>query len=73
MSSGQLHRRVAKMVAFFRNLGRKLPLLPSSQIIDREYIEGETDEEIKEIGEMTNIPDKAERHPTHFRKKKKVG
>jgi len=37
--------------------------MPSSHEIDREYIEGETAEEIGEISQMTDIPDKAERHP----------
>ena len=48
------------------------PLLPDSQKIDREYIEGETLEEIEEISQMTNIPDKAERHPARSRRKSKA-
>jgi hypothetical protein len=45
--------------------------MPSSQEIDREYIEGETPEEIGEIAQMTGIPDKAQRHP-HPRDKGKA-
>lgn len=72
MLPGRLRGRVAKAIDFFRTLGRRLPSFPSSQEIDREYIEGETAEEIGEIGEMTNIPDKSDRHPKRSQRNTKV-
>ncbi len=45
---------------FLRSRIRKLF---HSKEIDREYIEGESPEEIGEIGQMTGIPDKSQRHP----------
>jgi hypothetical protein len=71
MSSGRSSGILNAIKSLLRFFGRKLPSMPSSQEIDREYIEGETPEEIGEIGQMTNIPDKAERHP-RFRDKKKT-
>lgn len=50
-----------------------MPNTPEAEAIDREYIEGETAEEIGEIGQMTDIPDKSERHPRRREKLKKAG
>jgi hypothetical protein len=70
MLSGRSSGILNAVKSIFRRFGRKLPSMPSSQEIDREYIEGETPEEIGEIGQMTSIPDKAQRHPLSHDKKK---
>jgi hypothetical protein len=64
MGIKQLRQLVARIGNKFRNLGSKskLPTLPDEDLIDREYIEGETTDEIGKIGEMRGIPDKADRH-----------
>ncbi len=46
----------------WRSLGQRLPSYPSAEVIDREYIEGESPEEIGELSQMTESPDKAQRH-----------
>lgn len=73
MSYGRSPKLTEKIASFVRSLGRKLPSFRSSEEIDREYIEGETPEEIGEIGQMTDIPDKSQRHPhTESRSEKKA-
>jgi hypothetical protein len=65
------HGWVSRLITFFRYFRRRDPSNPCSNEIGREYIEGETANEIGEIGEMTNIPDKSDRHPTDFQKSEK--
>jgi hypothetical protein len=64
MEIKQLRHWVTKIGNKLKFLGShsELPPLPDEDLIDREYIEGETSDEIGEIGEMRNIPDMADRH-----------
>lgn len=61
---------LSAVIKLFRSFWLKRPSMPISQEIDREYIEGETPEEIGEIAQMTGIPDKAQRHPHPHDKEK---
>jgi CBS domain-containing protein/uncharacterized protein (DUF2267 family) len=63
MASSRSPGIIKKIKVFTQSFGRKLPTFPSAELIDREYIEDETPEEIGEISQMTDIPDKSERHP----------